>query len=266
MGILYPCDEWLMYRGATQHQALAVRIARGNLQSIEDDASKLRELSEGFDTLFLSSERFAGDLRSRANAARMATFRDALNRQFDQVEFVVAIRRDRRLLASMLKTKIVGSGMRMDATPFVREEMNGFYVMNRAIVDTLGEQLKVFRFESLVADPFPTSLFRASTGSDFQLSNQKRNASDERDPTLFLMSNVRILMFHVLGEPVLNTPAVTRAMNEIRRGIEVSPEVKAKLRDTLDSWIEKEVDAALADSNETLEDIYAPLLARAADN
>jgi hypothetical protein len=259
-GVLYPLDDWLTFGDALQHQALAVRLSRGTPESIEEDVRQLREQTEGYDALLLSAERMAALLHEPANAPRMKAFRESLNRHFDRVEFVCAIRSDRSILKSTLKTKIDGQGMRADGSAQIRREIAGFYFMNRAIVETFGEQLKVLRFEDLIADRFPRSLFRACVGFDVDLPEERRNASDRKDATRFLLSNIRLLLVQVLGEPTPNTPKVNRATREFEQGIAISPEVHARLREMIDGWIEKEVDAALRDSQESLEAIYAPYL------
>lgn len=260
-GILYPTDDWVMDQTSVHHFPLAMRIGDGTRQSIDDDVRKLQELSAGFETLFLSSERFSAEFRAPGKTRRMGFFRDSLNRRFDQVEFVVVIRSDRSLLRSMLKTKIEGFGMR-NGRPFVRQVASELYQINQAIVATLGDQLKVMRFEDLVAEPFPNSLVRACTGRDFALPNLKKNVSADSDPMRFLMSGVRALLFHSLGEPLPNTPTINRALNEIRQGITITPAATAKLRETLHAWIDAEADLALAEIGQSLEEIYTPLMTR----
>lgn len=262
-GILYPTDDWLTFRDAMQHQALAVRLSEGTPESIDDDVRRLRELAEGYDTLLLSAERFSSLFHIEANHARMAAFRESLNQRFDQVTFVVTIRGDRSILRSTFKTKIDGQGVRNDAPAQIRKDIEGFYRMNRAIAATFGSQLKVLRFEELIADSFPASLLRACVGRELELPDVKRNSSDEKDATRFVLSNVRMLLFHVLGEPTPNTPKVRQALWEFEQGVTIEPEVHHKLREMIDAWVDKEVDAALVDSRDSLEEIYAPLLAPA---
>lgn len=266
VGVLYPLDDWLTLGDALQHQGLAVRLSRGTPESIETDVRRLRELAEGYETLLLSAERFAALLHEPDNGPRMRAFRESLNRHFDRVEFVCAIRSDRSILKSTLKTKIDGQGMRPDGPAHIRREVQGFYHMNRAIVETFGDQLKVLRFEDLIAEPFPLSLLRACVGIEIDLPDEKRNSSDVKDARRFLMSGIRLLLVQALGEPTPNTPNVRLAAREFEEGITISPEVHRRIRDLLDAWIEKEVDAALLDNQESLAAIYAPYLASAASS
>lgn len=254
-GVLYPRDEYLTY-GAIQHQALAVGVGSESEDWIEQTVRRMRQTAEGHPILFLSSERFAALLHNPACYDRMRAFRDALNREFERVEFVCTIRSERALLTSTIRTKLDGHGMPLDGTAFVRNEVAGFYEMNRAIAEIFAGQLRVLRFEELVAQPFPTSLLKACTGVDYALPDLKRNTSEDKDARRFLMSNVRMLLFNYTGEPSPHTPKIHEAYRRIFAGIDLDPEIDDEITGMLTEWIDVQLDAALSAHPGSLDAIY----------
>jgi hypothetical protein len=254
-GILYPRDEYLTY-GAIQHQALAVGVGSESIDWIDQTVRRMRQTAEGHPLLFISSERFAALLNNPASYDRMRAFRDALNREFDRVEFVCTIRSERALLTSTIRTKLDGHGMPLDGTAFVQTEVANFYEMNRAIAEIFAGQLRVLRFEELISQPFPTSLLKACTGVDYALPDLKRNTSEDKDARRFLMSNVRMLLFNYTGEPSPHTPKIHEAYRRIFAGIELDPEIDDEITGMLTEWIDVQLDAALQAHPGSLDAIY----------
>lgn len=255
-GVLYPTDDWAMFPGAALHQALALRIANGTPESIDEDVARLRQAAEGYRTLLLSAERFAVMLNNPKNVATMQTFRDALERQFDSVEFVCVVRSDRAILRSALREKIEGRGMPADGADYVRSHVAGFYRMNRAVVQALSGRLRVLRFEDLVAKPFPASLLDACTGIGHQLPDLKTNASDQKDARRFLMSAVRMALYNYLGESTPYAPKIDEAYRRVFAGMTLDPTVDEELSRMLDEWMDRQLNETLATNADSLESIY----------
>lgn len=256
LGILYPTDDRTMFPGAALHQALALRIANGTPASIDEDVARLREAAEGYRTMLLSAERFAVMLNNPKNVAPMQTFREALQRHFDRVEFVCVVRSDRAILRSALREKIEGRGMPSDGADYVRKHVEGFYRMNRAVKQALGDRLRVLQFESLVAEPFPASLLRACTGIEAGLPDLKTNASEQKDARRFLMSAVRMALYNSLGESTPYAPPIDAAYQRIFAGLRLDPTIDAEISRMLDDWMDRQLNETLATNADSLESIY----------
>lgn len=255
-GVLYPTDDWLMFPGAALHQALALRVARGSSESIDEDVVRLRQAAEGYDAVLLSAERFALMLHDSKSIEAMKTFRASLERRFDQVRFVCVIRSDRSILRSALREKIEGHGFPPDGAAFVRKHVEGFYRMNRAVQQTLGGCLSALRFEDLIAQPFPASLLKACVGVDADLPDVKTNASEQKDARRFLMSAVRMMLFNYLGESTAYAPRIDAAYQRILAGLHLDPAVDAELSRMLDEWMDRQLNETLATSADSLDSIY----------
>lgn len=255
-GVLYPTDDWAMFPGAALHQALALRVANGTPASIDEDVARLRQSAEGFRTMLLSAERFAVMLNNPKNVAAMQTFRDALARRFDAVEFVCVVRSDRALLRSALREKIEGRGMPLDGADYVRKHVESFYRMNRAVVEALSGSLRALRFEDLIAEPFPASLLKACTGIDAGLPDLKTNASEQKDARRFLMSAVRMAFYNVLGESTPYAPRVEQAYQRIFAGLHIDPAADEEISRMFDEWMDRRLDETLATNADSLESIY----------
>jgi hypothetical protein len=255
-GVLYPTDDWAMFPGASLHQALALRVANGTPASIDEDVARLRQAAEGYRTLLLSAERFAVMLNNPANVAAMQTFREALQRRFDSVQFVCVVRADRAILRSALREKIEGRGMPSDGADYVRKHVEGFYRMNRAIAQALKGSLRTLRFEDLVSEPFPASLLRACTGIDAGLPDLKTNASEQKDARRFLMSAVRTALYNFLGESTPYAPRIDVAYQRIFAGLHLDPEVDVEISRMLDEWMDRKLNETLATNADSLDAIY----------
>jgi hypothetical protein len=255
-GVLYPTDDWAMFPGAALHQALALRVASGTPESIDQDVARLRQAADGYRTMLLSAERFAVMLNNPKNVAAMQLFRDALERRFDGVEFVCVVRTDRALLRSALREKIEGRGMPAGGADYVRKHVENFYRMNRAIVEALTGRLRALRFEDLVAEPFPASLLKACTGIEAGLPDLKTNASEQKDARRFLMSAVRMAVFNVLGESTPYAPRVETAYQRIFAGLHLDRATDEEISRMLDEWMDRQLNETLATNADTLESIY----------
>jgi hypothetical protein len=146
--------------------------------------------------------------------------------------------------------------MPLDGAAFIRNEVAGFFEMNRAIAEIFAGQLRVLRFEDLVAQPFPTSLLKACTGIQHDLPDLKRNTSEDKDARRFLMSNVRMLLFNYTGEPSPHTPKIHEAYRRIFAGIDLDPEIDDEITGMLTEWIDVQLDAALRAHPGSLDSIY----------
>lgn len=255
-GVLYPTDDWAMFPGAALHQALALRVANGTPASIDEDVARLRQAASGYRTMLLSAERFAVMLNNPNNIGAMRTFREALERRFDEVEFVCVVRSDRALLRSALREKIEGRGMPLDGADYVRKHVESFYRMNRAVVEALSGRLRVLRFEDLVAKPFPASLLKACTGIEAGLPDLKTNASEQKDARRFLMSAVRTAVFNALGESTPYAPRVEEAYQRMFAGLRLDRATDEEITRMFDEWSDRQLNEALSTNADSLEAIY----------